>query len=211
MGKFPENDLGRFWVQLSNKGQDALLPYISIKSEENIEISGLAYFKNTKMVGKTKPYQIAYYNGLTGKNPGGSVAIVKLDDETSVMFQSLKRHADYKATIENGRPVFNVTIDLTGYIREKNTNRIKLDDSKTIERIERVAAKSFEKEYQKLIKETQEKKSDIFGFGEYVRGDLPSYWDEHVKTTDKWKEIYQDLKVEVNAKVKIDRVGMKAS
>lgn len=211
MGKFPDDDLGGFWVDLSNKGQDAFLPFITVKGKENIEISGIAYFNDTRMVGKTRPYQIAYFNGLTGKNPGGSVAIVKLDEEKSVMFQSTKRKAEYKAKLKNGKPEFKVNVEVTGIIREKNTNKIKLDDHQTIRKIETIAAELFKKEYVALIKETQEKKSDIFGFGEYVRGDLPTYWDENVKTSDKWKKIYKDLKVEVTAKVKIDRVGMKAS
>ncbi|MGN7941001.1 Ger(x)C family spore germination protein [Virgibacillus sp. 6R] len=211
MGKFPDDDLGGFWVDLSNKGQDAFLPFITVKGKENIEISGIAYFRNSKMVGKTKPYQIAYFNGLTGKNPGGSVAIVKLDEEKSVMFQSTKRKADYETKLKNGKPVFKVNVEVTGVIREKNTNKIKLDDHQTIRKIETIAGELFKKEYVALIKETQEKKSDILGFGEYVRGDLSTYWDENIKTTDKWKEIYKDLKVEVSAKVKIDRVGMKAS
>lgn len=210
MGKLPENDLGRFWVSDSNKGQDGYLPLISVEGEENINISGLAYFSNDKMVGSTKPYQISFFNGLTGQNPGGATGFVKLSDEESVMFMSTRRKVNYDSSLKDGRPEFKVTVDVWGFIREKNKESIKLDDMKTIEKIESQTEKFIEQESHRLIKETQERKSDIFGFGEYVRGDLSTFWDDEVETTDKWKEVYKDMKIEIKANVHIDRVGMKA-
>lgn len=40
-----------------------------------------------------------------------------------------------------------------------------------------------------LIKETQEKPSDIFVFGVYVLGALAKYWNNEIETTEKWLEI----------------------
>lgn len=211
MGKFPENDLGKFWIHTSNKGYDGYLPYITVKENENIEISGLAYFSGNKMVGKTKPYQIAYFNGLMGQNPGGAAAVIWLSNNESVMFQSTKRKVDYHVRLKNGIPHFDINVDIWGIIREKNSQKIKLDDSKMIEKIETLAGKQIEHEMVKLIKETQDKKSDIFGFGEYVRGDLSKFWDDHVETSDDWKEIFQKMTLNVTTKIHIERVGMKAS
>lgn len=210
MGKFPENDLGKFWIHSSNKGYDGFLPYIKVK-EDNIEISGIAYFSEDKMVGKTEPYQIAYYNGLIGQNPGGAAAVIVLSDLESVMFQSTKRKANFEVSLKNGKPHFDIYIEIWGIVREKNSDRTHLDDDKIISKIEDTAQKQFEQEMMKLIKETQEKKSDIFGFGEYVRGDLSRYWDQEVESSDKWKEIYKDLSVDIHLNVHIERVGMKAS
>ncbi|MDQ0233458.1 Ger(x)C family spore germination protein [Metabacillus malikii] len=211
MGKLPNCDLGTFWVGTSNIGQDGFLPYITVKSKENIEISGLAFFSNSKMAGKTQPYQIAYANELIGNNPGGAVGLIKLDEEKAIMFQSTNRSAKYEVSLKNGRPEFNVNVRIKGIIREKNTNKLKIDDEKTLAHIEKVATAQLEKEYRRLIEETKEKRSDIFGFGEYVRGELPAYWDQEIKTTAKWKELYKDLKVHVKANVKIEGVGLKAS
>lgn len=211
MGKFPENDLGKFWINTSNLGDDGYLPYITIKAMDNIEISGIAYFSGEKLVGKTKPYQIAYFNGLTEQNPGGAAAVVTLSEKDSVMFQSTKRRAHYQVRLQDGKPYFDVKVKIWGIIREKNNDTIKLDDQKIIEKIEENAGKLLEKEMNKLIKETQEKKSDIFGFGEYVRGDLSKYWDDEIKTSEKWKEIYKELDIKVQATVHIERVGMKAT
>ncbi|MDF2725946.1 MAG: spore gernimation protein GerC [Paenibacillus sp.] len=64
--------------------------------------------------------------------------------------------------------------------------------------------------HEKLIKQTQEKGADIFGFGEYVRAKEPKFWNEHVKTKEGWQVMYKDVPIEVNLKVKIRRIGMKA-
>jgi len=210
MGKFPEADLGRFWVQTSNIGQDGFLPYISVKSKENIEISGMAYFNEDKMVGKTKPYQIAFYNSVAGINPGGAAALIKLSDDESVMFESTRRKTSYDVRMKENLPYFFITIDIWGLIKEKSTDKLKLDDKKTIEKIEKLAEEHGKREMLKLISETQDNESDIFGFGEYVRGDLSSFWDEEVKNSTGWKKVYQDLPIDIKVRIHIDRVGMKA-
>ena len=210
MGKLPKVRAGRFWIALENDGQDGYIPYITVKSKENIQISGVGYFRDNKLVGHTKPYQIAYLNGLIEHNPGGSTSVVKISDKQTVQFQTIKRKSDYVVTLENGKPHFDVSVELTGNITGKNDNSIELDKNSIISNIEDIAEKAFKKEYEKLIKETQDKQSDILGLGEYVRANLRNYWDQEVKTSDKWREIYQDVSVKVKVKVKIEGVGIRA-
>ncbi len=210
MGKLPKSRVGKFWIALENDGQDGYLPYITVKTKENIQVSGVGYFRENKLVGHTKAYQIAFLNGLIEHNPGGSTAIVKLSDEQMVQFQSTKRKSDYTVTLQNGKPHFDVDVVIKGNITGKNDNGINLNTNSTIKNIEETAEKAFKPEFEKLIEETQEKESDILGLGEYVRAKLRDYWDQEVKTAEKWREIYKDITVEVNVKVKIEGVGLKA-
>lgn len=210
MGKLPKIRVGKFWIALENEGQDGYLPYITVKSKEIIQISGIGYFRSNKLVGHTKPYQIAYLNGLIEHNPGGSTAVIKITENATVQFQSTKRKSNYEVTLKNGKPHFNISVEITGNITGKNGNNINLNDNSTIKRIESIAQKSFKVEFEKFIKETQEKQSDILGFGEYVRAKLRNYWDKEIRTSDKWREIYKDVTVDVKVKVKIKEVGLKA-
>ncbi|MDI7741014.1 Ger(x)C family spore germination protein [Lysinibacillus fusiformis] len=210
MGKLPKIRVGMFYIALENEGQDGYLPYLTVKSKENIQISGVGYFRQNKLVGHTQPYQIAFLNGLIGHNPGGSTAVVKLSDEQTVQFQSTKRKSDYKVSLVAGKPHFEISVDVKGNITGKNDNRIDLNNTATISNIEEIAEKAFQKEMEKLIEETQKKESDILGLGEYVRSRMRSYWDQEVKTKEKWREIYKDLSVDVKVKVKIEGVGLKA-
>jgi spore germination protein KC len=61
-----------------------------------------------------------------------------------------------------------------------------------------------------LVEEMQQKKTDIFGFGEYVRAKKPSYWNREIKTKERWQQMFQDINVEIKVDSKIRRVGMKA-
>lgn len=210
MGKLPKVRAGRFWIALENDGMDGYLPYITVKSKENIQVSGVGYFRHNKLVGHTKPYQIAYLNGLIEHNPGGSTSVVKISENETVQFQTTKRKSDYAIKLENGMPQFEVTVELTGNLTGKNDSSIHLDQTSTIAHIEDIAEEAFKVEYEKLIKETQEKQSDILGLGEYVRAKMRNYWDQEVKTAEKWREIYKDVAVKVNVNVKIEGVGIRA-
>lgn len=211
MGKLPKIRVGKFWIALENDGQDGYLPYITVKSKDNIQVSGVGYFRENKLVGHTKPYQIAYLNGLIEHNPGGSTAVIKLSDTETVQFQSTKRKSDYTVTLVNGKPHFDISVEVRGNITGKNIESIDLNKATTIQNIEEIAEKTFKPEFEELIKETQNKESDILGLGEYVRANLRDYWDQEVKTQEKWRKIYKDLSVDVNVKVKIEGVGLKAN
>lgn len=208
MGKFPKGKIGQFWSNLESNGQDGYLPFITVRDEEHIQISGLAYFHDMKMVGYLKPYQIAYFNGITEQNPGGSKALVKLSENESVMFQSTYRKSNIHVSLKDGRPHAEIQLKVIGNIVEKQNLTIDTNDS--IKKIEKAAEKLIEEQCETLIKETQEKQSDIFGFGEYVRGDLRTYWDQHIETADKWREVYQELAVDVVVNVEIKEVGLRS-
>ncbi|SOC15857.1 spore germination protein KC [Ureibacillus xyleni] len=208
MGKFPKGKVGEFWVGLENLGQDGYLPYITVEEKEHIQISGLAYFKDMKMVGNLEPYQIAYFNGITEQNPGGSKALVKLSEDESVMFQSTVRKSKIKATLKDGRPHIKVNLKVIGNIVEKRNMTI--DSQEVSQKIEKITEGLIKEQCEQLIKETQEKQSDIFGFGEYVRGSLRSYWDTEVRTAEKWREVYKNLSVDVETQVEIKEAGIRS-
>ncbi len=135
---------------------------------------------------------------------------LKNKENQGILFQSIKRKANYELKMKNGEPKVDITVRVEGEIREKSTNALKLDNPGTIESIEKTFNQILEKEFATLITETQEKGSDIFGIGEYVRGKFPDYWDKEVQTGEQWKEIYKNLEITVTGKSKILRTGLKA-
>ncbi|WP_156288199.1 Ger(x)C family spore germination protein [Oceanobacillus salinisoli] len=209
LGKFPEHNLGIFWIAESDKGRDGLMPYITVEKGQHIKIEGIAYFNGSKMAGRTAPYQIALYNGLTEHNPGGSNALINWKENKGILVKSINRETKYRFQMENGKPSVQIDVQIEAEIREKTAKNVNLDDSKIIKEIEEKINQYLKDEYIKLIEQTQEAKSDIFGFGEYVRGEFPDYWDKHVHTSENWKEVYKDLDVDVGVDTKILRTGLK--
>jgi spore germination protein KC len=209
MGKLPNAFVGTFWTADSALGIEPFLPYVKLVENGNMQISGLAFFSGQKMVGHSEPLEIGAYMGIKGLEPGGYSVLTKIPDtETNVTFQVTSRKARTDIAIKNGRPQFHIKLHNEGNLREKSNENAKLA-TKVITKIEDQLSEQADKAYIALIKKTQEKGSDIFGFGEYVRAKEPKYWNEHIKTKEKWRELYKDVDVKVESTFSVRRIGGK--
>ncbi|WP_246079044.1 Ger(x)C family spore germination protein [Paenibacillus piri] len=211
MGKFPNDFVGNFWSNSSKKGQEGFLPYMDIKKEQNVEIMGLAYFKGSKLAGVTKPFEIAGYMGIKGISKSGYRGFVSLDGPSdNVTIYATSRKSKIEAQIKDNRPHITVSVFTEISLEEKINERIPADNSDILKKIEQTNKESLVKTYQDLIRKTQKNGSDIFGFGEYVRAKQPQYWNQNIRTKDRWGEMYKDISVDVKVMTRIRRVGMKA-
>lgn len=210
MGKFPKDFIGIFWSNSSKKGQEGFLPYVELKKENNVEMSGLAYFRGAKMVDSTTPLEIGAYLAIKGFNPAGYRVMVKIDgpDET-VLIAATHRKSRYSVKFVGGRPQFSLRISVEINIEEKYSEQLKLDNPRVLHEIEANQAQFTINYCNELIKKTQENHSDIFGFGEFIRAKRPGFWNRYVKTKENWQEMYADAKFEISSKIKIRRIGMK--
>lgn len=211
MGKFPTDYIGMFWSDASKKGREGYLPYMLLMKEQNVELLGIAYFKDDKMVGATKPFEIAAYMGIKGMNPAGYRSFVRVENTPYVVnLYATYRKSKFHVEIRNGRPHFLVKTFIEVNLEEKNVEQGLAITSALLEQIERQDEQSAVKFYEGLIKQTQAKGSDIFGFGEYVRAKEPQFWNQKVKTKEAWQKMYKDITVDVHVNIEIRRVGMKA-
>ncbi|MEK3916719.1 Ger(x)C family spore germination protein [Paenibacillus sp. FSL H7-0331] len=212
MGKLPNDFLGIFWSADSSRGKEPFLPYIEIKKEGNLEISGLAYFRGDKMIGATKPLEIGLFMAVTGVKTGGYNVYEYLPNSfDTIMFKATSRKSRTKVSIKNGRPHINLNLRVEGDIEEKSNELFKIKEHKTILQIQDDISKGSEKGIKELIEKMQRAGSDIFGFGEYVRAKEPEYWNREIKTEEKWQEEFKNLTVDVKMEIRIRRVGMKAT
>jgi spore germination protein KC len=210
-GKLPTNYVGMFWSNSVKKGQEAYLPYVELKSKQNIELKGMAYFKNEEMLGATKPLEIAEYMQIKGLNPAGYRGFVKLEGtNNTVTIYSTSRKSKLDVQIRNNRLYFTVSIFTEINLEEKINEKFDVNNSQIIKEIELANKASTIKIAEGLIEEMKLKKSDIFGFGEYVRAKKPRYWNREIKTKERWQEMFQNINVEIKVNSKIRRVGMKA-
>jgi spore germination protein KC len=211
IGKFPPSFIGLFWSIFSSKGQEPYLPYLTVIEKTTIQLNGLAYFHGDKMVGKTNPLEIGIFMAVRGVGRGGYGAFITVPGkDESVLVRAVSRKTRTKVTLRNGRPHVSVKIQYESEIDEKESASIQLSDSAILKKIEKEASKRTKKSIEKLIAKTQKSKSDIFGFGEHFRAKLPQYWNKHVKTKEKWDEIYQEITFDVTVDSHIHRVGMKS-
>lgn len=209
MGKFPETHIGDFWVACTSLGQSAILPYLEVYGD-NIRISGLAFFDHEVMVDIVPPYKIVLYNAIKAEYPAGASLMIPIENG-SVIIKSRTREAKKEIELIDGKPKITMKIRVDTEVREKSNEKIDLGNSATVQEIEENAEKTATRHAEELIKQTQVHGTDIFGFGEHIRGKLPRYWDEHVKTKERWNEIYKDLEVEVVFDITVNRIGIRAN
>ncbi|UFJ40873.1 Ger(x)C family spore germination protein [Brevibacillus humidisoli] len=210
LGKFPNDFLGIFWTALSSKGMDPYLPYIKVLKKDNILIAGLAYFRGDQMVGVAEPMEIGFFMAVKGFEQGGYGGFTPVPGkEGSVLLRATRRHTKVNVNLKGGQPHFAVKVHYELEVDEKTSTRFSLNKPELLRKIEREAAQGAKLTIEKLIKKTKQKGSDIFGFGEYVRAKLPGYWNRHIGTTEKWRQMYKDVPVDVKVMVHIRRIGMK--
>lgn len=211
LGKFPNDFIGLFWRAMSSKGRDAYLPYLEIKRENNIQIAGLAYFKGDQKAGIINPKQIGLFMGLTGHGEGGYGDFIPIPGtDEQILVHATKRKTKIKTAIKGGKPYVKVKIRYEVEIDEKDQEKIKISDSRILEKLEKERSKGVITTAKSLIKKLQEEESDIFGFGEYIRAKHSGYWNKEVGNKKKWQEIYKDIDVQIECAYNIRRVGMKA-
>lgn len=211
LGKFPENYVGMYWSNSAKRGQEGYLPCVELKKMQNIEVKGMAYFKDDKLQGTTKPFQVAAYMSIKGMNPAGYRGVVKIGGAAdSVMIYATSRRSTIKVRVQDGEPIVNVAIFTEINLEEKINEQFTINDSASLVQIEEQNKRSLLRETEALIRQMQEKGSDIFGFGEYVRAKKPGYWNARIGSKNKWQRAFKELRVEVEVNSKIRRVGMKA-
>lgn len=212
MGKFPKDFIGVFWSNSSKKGQEGFLPYVELKRENNVEISGLAYFKGNQMVGATTPLEIGAYMAIKGINPAGYRVMVSLGGpDDTILTAATHRKSRFSVRISQGRPHFSVYLAVEMNVEEKYSEQVMLYSQNVIRQFESKQAQNLNRFCEQFIHKTQEAQSDIFGFGEYIRAKRPGFWNRYVKTEDNWREMYQNADIEVTGTFKIRRIGMRSS
>lgn len=212
LGKFPVNYVGMFWSNLSKMGQEAYLPYVKLQKEQNIMLEGMSIFKNDRMVGTTMPFEVASYMSIKGLNPAGYRGFVQIggDPSKTVTIFATSRKSNIVPSIRNGKPFFKVFIFTEINMEEKFNEDFSVNGSRILKEIQENNRSSLVKACEMLIEKTQKAKSDVFGFGEYVRAKLPGYWSRHVRTKEAWQELYPEVDFDIVVTSRIRRVGMKA-
>lgn len=204
-GKLPSEYLGNFWIDVSDKGIDPVLPGIKVINKDRIMVDGIAYFRGEKMVGLTSPMEIGAFMDMKEKASGGYPVPVSFDNKSVYMIQAQERNSKIKVDVKKGAPSATINVEIDAILEEAIGVSV---NGEKINQIEKAANKKMEEVSSKLIKQLQENGSDVLGLGARIRAKFGTYWDEEVKTDEKWSEIYKDMEIKVTFDYTIRRTGM---
>jgi spore germination protein KC len=152
--------------------------------------SGLAAFKDDKLVGYMDAIETRSYNFVTDKVEG---AIVSLPDDLTAA-KVTKSKSNIKTDIENGQVTISVNTKVALSVIQDGGD-IDVNKIGPLKILEQKFNKQLETEIAASIQKAQtEFQSDIFGFGGYVHSQHPKEW-RNMKTT--WDGIFSKAKVNV--------------
>jgi len=161
-------------------------------SEKKYKIvySGLAAFKDDKLVGYMNANETRAYNLVTDKIVG---AVVSLPDNLT-SGKVTKSNSKIKTDIENGQVTISVNTKVALSVIQDGGN-FDVNKIGPLKTLEQKFNKQLETEIAASIQKAQtEFQSDIFGFGGYVHIQHPKEW-RNMKTN--WDDIFSKAKVNV--------------
>lgn len=183
----------------------AVLKKGKIGDNDVISADGTALFRDGRMVGYLDHDQTHGMMLMIGET-GGGTEVVEVEGVGRVTFSLGQNNSEITTTIENGLPVFTITVqtdaniyEIDRSIREKMTgDSFRLMNEALKQRLEQECRDAL----QTCIMENQ---SDIFQFGKRILQTNPAYYREHVE--GKWDTLMTKAQYHVQVEVSIERVG----
>ncbi len=211
MGTIPDQTLGDYFVQTSNKSMEPFLNYVQASHTE-VRWEGIAVFRGHKMVGAINDIQSWSLLQLRNKQRGGDVIIPLPGTKNGyVTFRPhfVKTRLDLKgkhgvANHEHHEHSATYYCELQGDIVEV-TEDLKLKPEEFIKKMQALIKKEMEARSSKLFTQLQKDySSDILRLGLALRGHhYRDYWKKH-----DWRKDFKNFPVKAVYTIKIRRLGM---
>lgn len=192
----PRTNLHRFLFDFNQKGKTPYLPEIRQLGKEQIEISGISFFSNGRVVDTIPASKMFYFKLLVDKYSRGTLKVHHKKERAAI--ESIRSKYKMRLTSRNPYTV-DVQLKINAVLNEYSGVRI---TPKEIGEIEKILQKNIEIECKKLTEQFQEKNIDPIGFGHFVKSQTRKF------NYDKWKTDYRQLKVNVHADVTITESGV---
>ncbi|MDD4802546.1 MAG: Ger(x)C family spore germination protein [Syntrophomonas sp.] len=176
----------------------------------SLRISGMAAFKGEQLIGWLNEKETLGFGFITGKKISAyKVSLEPLGTDTGNMlyYNICASGSKIKVTLQDNKPAISVDIkaeaDLRKYYSNQGANIIDPEEKKLIEK---ELSASIRSDIEAALQKAQtELKSDIFGFGFAFFREYPDLWKNQYEKI--WEDIYPDLPVDVNVKVRVDNTG----
>ncbi|MFC7391464.1 Ger(x)C family spore germination protein [Scopulibacillus cellulosilyticus] len=141
--------------------KDIAVPVVRSGKNTVLRYDGSAILKNGEIIGKISPDETQIYNIFQNQGASGKTETF---DFTSVMVSDSS--LQHKLLMKENKPSLSFHLNLGITILEKKEG---LNDKKVKEKLEKV----IENRFYNMLKQSQKKKIDLFGFGQYFRNQIP--------------------------------------
>jgi spore germination protein len=190
-----------------HSNMDYILPRV-ISTKEEAKIEGCSIIKKDKMIGSLGEVDTANVEWIKGLAKGGALVIKMPGNPNERLTLELKKLKSKVRPLIDGDSIrmkieVNAEVDIADQLRDDYRDNFVED---FIDEVEYSASRKVEYELTQTVKYVQEEfGADIFLFDTAVQRYAPDTWD---KVKDNWGEIFENLEVEVIAKVDVRKRGL---
>ncbi|MFD0828070.1 Ger(x)C family spore germination protein [Neobacillus sp. M.A.Huq-85] len=219
------------WGELSNMTADKIMgllkqnrteltiPYIALKgslskgiSKSNIEkaspdtileLGGLAVFKHQRLSYWLSSSESNLF-ALTRTNIQKTTLVTKCRKKSGYLtWKDVKSKLDIKLQTKKGFPTYLLQVQIKGKLEDVSC---KMDTStvQNIDRLEQDAEQALQNQINRLIKKTQNKKTDINGFAETMYRKQPDRWN---RIKNNWDSVYSSIPIHTKVRIDILETG----
>ncbi|WP_040206771.1 Ger(x)C family spore germination protein [Neobacillus jeddahensis] len=192
----PKTNLQRFLSDFNQRGKTPYLPQLRLIQKNQIEISGVSFFRYGHVVTTIPAEKMFFFKLLVDQYSQGSLKL-KVGKELAAV-ESIRSKYKMKLVSRN-TPAINVHIKVNAILNEYSGIKV---TPKELKMIEKKLNKKIEFECEKLTKQFQEKNIDPVGFGHFIKSRTRKF------NFKQWETDYQNLKVHVTADVTITESGV---
>jgi spore germination protein KC len=189
---------------LLSKTASVFIPMVEVKEvsgKKLHEISGMAVFKEEKMIGVLNGKESRGLLLTLDKAVFGITHVTyKKKDVSLEIFSTSTR---VRPRLEGGDIVFHMTVKTKSNLTEQSGTD-PLDTSLDLNKMESLQRAAIRSEILSALAKAKSLHADVFGFGELLHKYCPGQWDE---MEDRWEELFQTVKIALTIKNQITDIG----
>lgn len=197
---------------LSGESNAAVLPWVENLSPSQMDkkkaipiIKGAAIFKKGKMVGRLDDKETRGILWPRNEIKSGVITISFKDERGYISLNLLRSHNALIPSIKNGKWSMRIKTKADLEVIQ-NTTKLNLFDPNVIKKAEQKVDYEIDQRNRLAFTEVQRKlNADIFGFADEFERKYPQIWKQK---KDQWNEIFPEVAVSFETKVKIQRTGL---
>ncbi|OIJ12022.1 hypothetical protein BKP37_14685 [Anaerobacillus alkalilacustris] len=173
----------------------------------SLELSGIALFKDGKLLHWLNDTAARGYIWIIDRVQSTIINLDYQDQKNCIAIEVLRSNSVVQSVIKNGKPTFTVSVNVEGNIGEANCP-VDFEKYKTIDELEEQMDDVIANEIKQTISIAQQRKADIFGFGNRLHQQHPKFWNKY---EDSWPELFSNSEVNVQVQSFIRRTGMRSN
>lgn len=168
-----------------------------------LKFTGLALFKQDKLIGYLTEYESKSFNYLNDKIKS-TIEIISCPADGQLTTEITQSKTKFKGLVADGKPKINVRIDIVQNVAEVKCD-INLTETETIDFINKKTEESIKNNIKQVLNTLQKKyQADVLEFGEAIHRADAKEWDN---MKSEWQTIYPELEIDVKVNVNTQGLG----